>query len=231
MKELIFKNREVLAGLTFDAKLNGELIKFKILYVNDKVIKITTSIKFEDLIFVDSDSFAGTVRKLIEETCPNNKLSLSRQASISKMKLKQIPIIIEGNKFQIDYITPSQIIIGKSIEYDSLLNSKEGSFENNVKHIVEKNLLSDPPKPKKIKTHGLYWGHVPYLFDSAGDGMHFVELGPRRTVISEKKLEENREKYKEQHKKEKKAREHMEKLEKELNLDKKHATRDLARFR
>lgn len=231
MKELIFKNREVLAGLRFDAKLNDELIQFKIVYVNDKVIKISTSIKFKDMVIVDSDSFAGTVKKLIEETCPNNKLSLSRQASISKIKLKKIPLIIEGNKFQIDYITPSQIMIGKGIDYDTLLNSNEGSFVNAVKNIVEKNLLSDPPEPKKIKTHGLYWGHVPYLFDSAGDGMHFTQLGPRRTVISEKKLEENREKYKDQREKEKKAREHMEKLEKELNLNKKHNTRDLARFR
>ena len=231
MKGLIFKNREVLAGLKFDAKLNDEVIQFKIVYVNEKVIKVSTSIKFKDMVIVDSGSFAGTVRKIIKETCPNNKLSLSRQASISKIKLKKIPIIIEGNKFQIDYITPSQIMIGKSIEHDSLLNSKEGSFENNVKNIVEKNLLSNPPKPKKIKTHGLYWGHVPYLFDSAGDGMHFTQLGPRRTVISEKKLEENREKYREQREKDKKARERMEKLKKELNLDKKRNTRDLARFR
>ena len=231
MKELIFKNREVLAGLVLDVNLNGKPNKFKILYVDDEVIKISKDIYFKDMDFVAPDSFDGAVRKIIVETCPNNNLSLSRQASISKIKLKKIPIIIEGNEFQIDYITTSQITIGKIIDYDSLLNSNEGSFVNKVKKIVEKNLLLNPPKPKKIKTHGHYRGNVPDLFDSGRDMMNFKQLGPRRTVISEKKLEENREKYMEQREKEKKARQRMKKLENELNLDKKQNTRDLARFR
>lgn len=57
------------------------------------------------------------------------------------------------------------------------------------------------------------------------------ELGPKRTVVSEAQLERNRQIHKDEYEKNKENIEKFEKMENELNLNKKRNTRDLARFR
>ena len=52
-----------------------------------------------------------------------------------------------------------------------------------------------------------------------------------RIDMSEEKLEKNRKKYKKQREEEKRKREKAKQLDKELGLDKRQNTRDLARFR
>lgn len=227
MKDKIIKNKEVLHGINFDAKLNDEFYNFKIIYVNDNVIKIAISFNYSKLRHADSNSFEGIIKRIILETCPNNNLSLDRQATISRNRLKNIPIIVDGNEFRFEMITNSQIKVVKFIKYEELLNSQEGSFLNSVLNVIEANLIDNPPKSKPIKSYGYGFS----LFGSSVDFFDFKQLGHRRVPVSEKKLEENREKFKEQRKKEKRNMEKMENLEKELNLNKKQKTRDLARYR
>lgn len=228
MKEKIIKNKEVLRGITFYAKLKSSFYKFKIVYVNEDIIKISISFKYDELVSFEPNSFEDIIRNTIIDISPNNSLSLSRQATISKNKLKKVPITVDGNEFKFEYITISQVMLVKFIEYPELLNSNEGSFLSFVKKVIEDNLLDNPPKPKP---HSPTYAVSTPFYDSVFDTMTFQELGERRTVVSEAQLEKNREKFKEQYENEKHKREKMEKLEKELNLDKKSNTRNLARFR
>ena len=229
MKEKIIKNKEVLHGKTFNSKLMDRYYEFKIVYVNEDVVKISISFTYSDISSASSNSFEGIIKKTILETSPNNNLPMARQATMSRNRLKNIPIIVDNYDFKFEYITNSQVMVVKFIDYDELINSKEDSFLGFVRRFIGKNLLDHPPKSKPIKSYG--YGYAPYLFDSGGDYFRFRQLGHRRSVVSEKKIEENREKFKEQREKDKIARERMEKLEKELNLNKKQKTRDLARHR
>lgn len=229
MKEKIIKNKEVLHGKTFNSNLMGKYYEFKIMYVNEDVVKISISFDYSEINRAGSDSFEGIIKKIILETSPDNSIPLARQATMSRNRLKKIPIIVDNNDFKFEYITNSQVMVVKFIEYDELINSNDGSFLGSVRRFIGRNLLDNPPESKPIKDYG--YGDVPYLFDSGGDPFIFRELGPRRTVVSERKLEENREKYRDLREEERKKRERAEKLDKELNLDKKPTFRNLPRHR
>lgn len=227
MKEKIIKNKAVLHGKTFNSNLMDRDYEFKIMYVNENVVKISISFTYADISSAGSNSFEGIIKKTILETSPNNRLPLARQATMSRNKLKNIPVIVDDNDFKFEYITNSQVKVVKFIDYDELINSKDESFLGSVRLFIGRNLLDHPPKSRPIKSYG--YGDA--LFGTSSDYFYFTELGHRRSVVSETKLEENREKFKNQREKEKIAREHMEKLEKELNLNKKQKTMDLARYR
>lgn len=231
LKEKILKNKAILDGLKFDVKLCNRVYEFKIMYVNENVIKIAIPVTYAKMNHAHSNSLEGIVKKVILETSPNNDIPLSRQAYLSKSKLKNTVIIVEGIEFKMDYITNSKLIVQKFIEYDELLDSENGTFLGAVKKVILNNLVDNPPKPKTISKHDYGYGYVPYLFDSFSQPMHFKKLGDRRTVVSESKLEKNREKFKEQRKKDEEGRKKYEELEKRLNLNKKSSTRNLARHR
>ena len=230
MRNKIYKNREVLRNLPVGVTLCGEDYEFKIIYVNEKVIKMGITLNYSDMLFADSNSLDGIVKKVILETSSNNAPLLARQAFLSKHKLKKVDVVADGIEFKIDTVTNSNLMLAKSIGYHELLNSNDGFFES-IRNTVEDNLLENPPKVRKSYSNYSSFGTLPYLFETGGEYMHFTEVGYSRTVVSEEQLEKNREKFKEQSEKEKKNREKMKKLDKELGLDKKSDTRELARFR
>ena len=231
MKDKIVKNKAVLDGLKFNGKLCNRVYEFKIMYVNENVVKIAIPVTYSKMKYARYDSLEGIVKKAILETSANNQFPLYRQAYLSKHKLKKTEIVVDGVKFRMDYITKSKLIVEKLIGYDELLEAPNGTFLGTVKKEILSNLVDNPPKPKTISSTGYGYGYVPYLFDSFAQPMHFQKLGHRRTVVSEAKLEENREKYKEQRKKDEEGRKKYEELEKKLNSNKKVSTRDLARHR
>ena len=228
MKTKIFKNREGLQGKKVNLMLCGRQYTFKIMYVNRNEITVYTTIKYKDMDNSISNSVEGIVKNIIIENTPDNRLSLSRRASLASGKLKKIPVVIEGNEFKFDQITTSGFRLVKSISYDELFWCETG-FTCDILNFVENNLSDNPPEPKKIADSYSY--SVPYLFDTGGYVMNFKTLGHRRTVVSEALLERNRQKHKNLNIKEREKREKMERLEKELNLDKKSKTRELARYR
>ena len=229
MKTKIYQNREGLQGKKVIVRLCGRSYEFKIMYVTRKEITVYTTFKFRELGYAGSDSVESIIKNIISENTPDNKLSLSRKASLASGKLKRIAVVIEGNKFKFDQITNSGLRLVKSITYDELFGCEKPSFTYDVLNFVKNNISDNPPKPRKVVNR--YSWDVPYLFDSGGNTMNFKTLGHRRTVVSESKLEINRQKHKQLLKEEKEKREKMEKLEKDLNLNKKSKTRDLARYR
>lgn len=230
MKSKIYKNREVLRGNTFKSYLNGRFYQFKIVYVNEKGIKIKKLLKYSEIGYSNSESLEGIVKNFIIENSADSNLSLSRKAYMSSTKLKKIPLIIDNHEFKIDQVTNSYITLGKFIEYDDLLENKSDKFIENMRNFIFDNLLENPPVVQKRKIYGGYYT-MPYLFGSGGYDMNFRQLGHRRTVVSESELERNREKHKELREKSKKDRDKMKKLDEEINSNKKVDTRELARYR
>lgn len=227
----IVKNKALLDGLRFNVTLCNRIYEFKIFFVNENGIKVGIPITFEEMEYVDSNSLEYIVKEVILETSANNQFPLYRQAYLSKHKLKNQEIVVEGNIFKMDLITSSKLTVQKLIDYDELLESENGTFLGTVKEVVLNNLVDNPPKPKTIKSYGYGYGNVPYLFDSFSEPMHFHKLGPRRTFVSDTEVEKNREKYEGQRKKEAENRKKYEELEKKLDSYKKASTRDLARHR
>ena len=232
LKNKIFKNKSILDGLKFDVELCNKIYEFKIQYISEKFIKIGIPVTFSKMGHADINSLEGIVKKTILETSANNQIPLYRQAYLSKYKLKNKEFFIDGIRFKMDYITSSKLIVQKFIDYDELLGSENGTFLGTIKKVILNNLVDNPPEPKKISSYESgYSGDVPYLFSSFSQPMHFKKLGNRKSVVSEAKIEENREKYKNQRKKDAEARKKYEELEKKLGLNKKSSTKDLARHR
>lgn len=231
MRDKIYRNREVLRGLTFDVKLNGRIYQFKIFYVNEDKIKVAIPISYREMSFDDSDSLPSIVKEVILDNSSNNTKPLYRQAYLSKHKLKKVPVIIDGVKFNFDNITNSNVLLVKFIEYDELLDSNAVSFVVKLRSVIEANLLENPPKVRKSYSSYSSFGTLPYLFESGGSNMYFQSVGNVKKVISDEKLEESRKKHKKLAEEEKKKREKMEKLEKELGLDKPSKTRNMDHFR
>jgi len=220
MKDKIYKNREVLRGLTILTVLSGGFYNFKIQSVNEKGINISCGISYDELNSTKIGPVESILKKVIAENNSNYQESYSRRAFLSSFKLKKIPIIVDGIEFNIDNITNSKITIAKLISYDELENCEERGFISVIKRNVKRNLLDNPPK---ILKHESLWSHH-FLFDL----FDFVHT-PRN--ISEEQVEKNRIKYKKQRDEENRKRIMAEQLDKELNLDKKNNTRELARFR
>lgn len=229
MKDKIFKNKAVLEGLKFNVMLCNRFYEFKIMYVTKEVVNISIQISFRKIEYATFDSLEGIVKKTILETSANNDFPLNKQAYLCNHKLNNKEIVVDGIKLKMDYITTSKLTLEKSIEYDELLDSQHGTFLGTVKDVVLNNLVDNPPKPKKINSYG--YVDLPYLFDSFAVPMHFQKLGHKRNLVSESELKKNREKFKEQRKKEEENRKKFEELEKELGLNKKNSTRNLARHR
>ena len=227
MRNKIYKNREVLRNLPVDVTLCGDDYEFKIIYVNEKVIKIGITLYYNDMLFADSNSLDGIVKKVILETSSNNAPVLSRQAFLSKHKLKKVDVIVDGIEFKIDTVTNSNLMLAKSIGYHELLNSNDDGFFESIRNTVEDNLLENPPKIKN--NHSSVY--APDVFYPWGYETHFQEIGESVTVVSEAQLEKNRKKFKKESEEGERNREKMKKLDKELGLDKKSDTRELARFR
>ena len=226
----IFDNRAVLQGLKIYAKLNREYYRFKIVYVNEKGVKIDIPFKYDDLMCISQNSLECIIKNTILENSSNNDLPINRQASLCINKLKDANVIVDGLEFKLNRITQSGLIVEKFITYEELGES-DSDFLVTIKSSIERNLVDNPPKPRKTKSYGSGFGITPYLFDSRSEELHFKELGPRRTVVSEAQLEKNRQIHKDEYEKNKENIEKFEKMEKELKLNKKSNTRDLARFR
>ena len=232
MRQKIYDNREVLRGLTLNVPLGYDNYQFKIIYVNQTGVKITISLKYSEIASATSDSLPGIVREMIYDTNSNLHVPISRRAEVSRFKLKKSKIIIDSNEFEFDLITASQIKIVKIITYDELLNANANDFITSIRTVIDDNLMENPPIVKKPYNSGYgWWSDVPYLFNDWGTSMNFTQLRGRRAVVSDERLERNREKFKKQHEKEKENREKMRKLEEEINLNRPSRTRDLARFR
>lgn len=230
MKDKIYKNREVLRGLSILTTLAGGFYKFKILYVNDRGIKISMPMPFEDL-----DSAIGPiesiVKKVIVENSTNKDVSLSRKAYLSRPKLKRIPIVVDNVKFKLDNITGSKLTLDKLIGYDELEECGDEGFLSIIRRNVSRNLLKYPPEVKKEKDYG-YYGYstiTPYLFDSFDPGMNFQEWNPRRESLSEAEIERSRKKYKKANKEFWRRLDMMQRFETDANTL--PSTRELARFR
>lgn len=230
MKMKIYKNREVLASKELEARLNGRYYQFTIMGVDAESMTIYKNISYADMGRVSPDSLEEIVKTTILDNSIKD-INLSQRAFNSRTKLKRIPIIIDGNKFEFGQITGSGVRLEFSISLDDLLESKGNTFfTGDIKGFVLDNLMGDPPEIKRRNQYVSDFS-VPYLFQNGINTMYFTEVGPTRTVVSKAELERNRERNKELREKEKIANEKAEKLKKEFNFNKKSNTRDLARFR
>lgn len=222
MKNKIFKNREVLRGLNVNIPLLGNVYDFKINYADQKKLKISISFEYSSIKGSNPDTFEGIIDDIIIYNSADD-FDYSRRAFRSSARIKKIPIVVDGVEFRFDIITNSNIVVSKVILLDDMLGAEDGTFLGNIKNIVLSNLLDNPPKHYERRyMSGYYFSSY---FDFPFFGMS------SRIDMSEEKLEKNRKKYKKQREEEKRKREKAKQLDKELGLDKRQNTRDLARFR
>ena len=229
MKMKIFKNREVLAGRDFEARLNGRYCQFTIMGVDAESMAIYKNISYDDMNRASQDSLEDIVKRTILDNSIKD-INLSQRAFNSRTKLKRIPIIIDGNRFEFGQITNSGVRLEFSVSLDELLEIEDDTFTGDIKGFVLDNLMDNPPEIKRRNQYVSDFS-VPYLFQNEINTMYFTKVGPTRTVVSKAELERNRERNKELIEKEKITNEKAEKLKKEFNFNKKSNTRDLARFR
>ena len=228
MKRKIYLNREVLRGKTFHVELSGCCTDFSIAFVTDKIAVINKSITYKKMTHPPKNSVENIVKNVILDDSVDNGLPLSRRAFQSSVKLKKIPIIIDGHKFEFKQITNSGVIIGLTIDLDEMIENEGDALIQVVKNVILNNLQDNPPQPKA------YSGRVynlPYLFQYGSSGMYFTSVGESREIVSEAELKRNKEKFKDQIEEEKRRNEKAEKFKKEMPLNKKSNTRDMARFR
>lgn len=231
MKDKIYRNRQVLRGTEFKAKLLSREYEFTIMYVTDKVVNISKSISYDEMSHASQSSLQGTLkRKILQNSAGDANMSLSERAFMSRTKLKRIPLNIGGNDFYFSNIFESSVRLDSDIGLDDLIKSEEGTFIGDVKSVVLNNLLDNPPEIEKIGADINSW-EARFIVGSKINTMDFKTVGPQRKFVSDAEVERNREIYKEQREKEKLNREKARKLNEELNLDKKTNTRYLARHR
>ena len=227
MNDKIYKNREVLRNLAFDVSLNGRDYQFKIFYVNENRIKVGISVSYSEMILDEPDSLPGILKEVILENSTNKRKPLSRQANISKQKLKNTQVNVGGVDFEIETVTNSNVVLVKFLDYDGLLNSTE-AFTTTLRSFVEDNLLENPPEVKNIPK-SQFKEYIPSPGYWALE-MYFQEVGHVRKSISEERLERSRELHKKEAEEGKRNREKMEKLDKELGLDKPLKSKNLDKF-
>ncbi len=220
----VYKNREVLSGKEFKAKLNGRYYQFTIMKANNESITIYKTIPYSEMNFANSSSLQGIIKGIIIDNSIDDD-DLSKMAFASRTKLKNTPILIDGYKFKFGQITNSSVMLEFSMDIDDLLESEDDTFSGNIKNFVLDNLMDNPPK---IKRNRNYYGsyNVPYLMRSGTPEMYFTSVGRTRTVITEEELERNREKFKDQIEEERIKREKAEQLKKEFDFNKKSKKRD-----
>lgn len=231
MKDKIYRNRQVLRGTSFKAKLLSKEQDFTIMYVTDKAVNISKSISYDEMSHASPGSLQSIVKRIIlENSVGDADSSLSQRAFGSRTKLKRISLPIGGYEFHFSYIFKSSVKLDLDIGLDDLMESEENTFIGDVKNVVMDNILDNPPKIEKIGAD-INSREAPFIVGSKINTMDFKTVGPQRKFVSDAEVERNREIYKEQREKEKLNRERARKLNEELNLDKKTYTRHLARHR
>lgn len=232
MKDKIYRNREVLRGKTFNARILSEDHEFTIMYVTDRLVNISKSIAYKEMYATNRNSLYKEIKgTILDNSASGSGLTLDERTFASRSRLKRVPIVIDDLTFNFANIFTSGIRIDMSIDLDDLLEGEDGTFMGDVRNAVLDNLLDNPPKVRKSGYDGFSW-NLPYLFNDGGNAMYFTSVGRQRKVVSDVELERNRERFKKQHEEEKLKREKGRKLNEELGFNnKKSHTRDLARYR